>query len=167
MFVCLSTCQIHCTAFKITRPILWTLRKQYIWFLSEKIFGDGHPSCLYEGPHSFPRRNNSEKSYSYLKSYSPESLGQFEPNLAQSIPKWTELHNIQMEGHALFLWPGDPRLRGILLLSCLSFCYSETLKLKTSEMFLSVPITGTAQCYASLPSNFHEYLWCHDAGKVP
>ena len=107
-----------------------------------------------------------QKSYSYLKSYSPESLGQFEPNLAQSIPKWTELHNIQMEGHALFLWPGDPRLRGILFLSCLSFCYSETLKLKTSEMFLSVPITGTAQCYASLPSNFHEYLWCHDAGKV-
>ena len=30
---------------------------------------------------------------------------------------------------------------------------------------LSVHIKGRAQCYASLHSNFQEYLWSHDAGK--
>ena len=33
-------------------------------------------------------------------------------------------------------------------------------------MFFSAPIKDRAQCYASLHSNFHKYLWSHDAGKV-
>ena len=33
-------------------------------------------------------------------------------------------------------------------------------------MFFSAPIKGTAQCYASLHSAFHEYVWSHDAGKA-
>ena len=42
-----------------------------------------------------------------------------------------------------------------------------SLKLKTiHKMFLSVPIKGKAQLYASLHSNFHEYLGRHDADKV-
>ena len=39
-------------------------------------------------------------------------------------------------------------------------------KLKTiHKMFFSVSIKGRAQCYASLHSNFHEYLRNHDAGS--
>ena len=37
-----------------------------------------------------------------LKSFSPEPLGHFQPNLAQSILGWREFKFVQMKGPALF-----------------------------------------------------------------
>ena len=40
----------------------------------------------------------------YIKTSSPEPLGQFEPNLAQSILGWRGFKFVQMKGHTLFQW---------------------------------------------------------------
>ena len=39
-----------------------------------------------------------------FSSYSPEPLGQFQPNSPQNILRWREFKFVQMKGHTLFQW---------------------------------------------------------------
>ena len=57
-----------------------------------------------KGPHPFPRGDNEIAKYidDILKSSSLEPLGQFQPNLAQSILGRWGLKFVQMKGHSLF-----------------------------------------------------------------
>ena len=61
--------------------------------------------CSNEGPLPFPRGDNYEIAkihwQNFKKSSSPEPLGQFQPNLAQSILGWREFKFVQMKGPAL------------------------------------------------------------------
>ena len=52
---------------------------------------EGIQVCLNEGPHPFPREDNSKNIKIILKTvkiFSLEPLGQFQPNLAQGMHAW-------------------------------------------------------------------------------
>ena len=61
--------------------------------------------CSQEGPWFFPRGDNNKRVKTYwqiLKSFSPEPLDHFEPNLAQNIFGWSKFKFIQMKDPSLF-----------------------------------------------------------------
>ena len=66
--------------------------------------GEGDSSFSYEGPRPFPRGDNYKiaKIYKFKKSFSPESLNQFQPTLAQIIFWWWGFKFLQMKGSSFF-----------------------------------------------------------------
>ena len=96
--ICLKTFHIFIFFSRITRPISTKLGTKHPWVKGIQV-------CTNKGPHLFPRGDNYEISKIHcrlLKSYSPEPLGQFQPNFAQSILGWMEFKFIQMKCPALF-----------------------------------------------------------------
>ena len=65
---------------RTTGPISNKLGTKHPWVMGIQV-------CSNEGPNPFPRGYNS-KIAKYKNSSSPELLGQFQPNLAQSILGW-------------------------------------------------------------------------------
>ena len=89
---------MHGRNFKIffsrtTGPISTKLSTMHPWVMGIQVYSN-------EGSHPFPKEDNYEK-WKYideiLKSSSPEPLGQFQPNKAESILGWRRFKFVQVK----------------------------------------------------------------------